>query len=74
MVVGTVPYLSPEQAQGDDVGPASDVYSLGLVLLECLNGHRESPVPRWSPRWPGCSAIPLFRPICRRRGPTCLPR
>jgi serine/threonine protein kinase len=43
MVVGTVPYLSPEQAQGDDVGPASDVYSLGLVLLECLNGHREFP-------------------------------
>ena len=40
-VVGTAPYLSPEQARGDPVGCPSDVYSLGLVLLECLTGHRE---------------------------------
>ncbi|MCP2032349.1 serine/threonine protein kinase [Okibacterium sp. HSC-33S16] len=38
--VGSAGYLSPEQARGDDVGPASDVYSLGLVLLECLTGRR----------------------------------
>ena len=42
-VPGTVPYLSPEQAQGHEVGPPSDVYSLGLVLLECLTGRREFP-------------------------------
>jgi serine/threonine protein kinase len=42
-VPGTAPYLSPEQAEGKAVGPASDVYSLGLVLLECLTGHREYP-------------------------------
>jgi hypothetical protein len=36
--LGTVAYLSPEQVRGTDVGPASDVYSLGLVLLECLTG------------------------------------
>jgi serine/threonine protein kinase len=37
--VGTANYLSPEQAQGLALGPASDVYSLGLVLLECLTGQ-----------------------------------
>ncbi|QNE36706.1 serine/threonine-protein kinase [Leifsonia shinshuensis] len=40
-VIGTASYLSPEQAAGRPVGPPSDVYSLGLVLLECLTGKRE---------------------------------
>lgn len=40
---GTAPYLSPEQASGDDVTPLSDVYSLGLVLLESLTGGRAFP-------------------------------
>ena len=38
--LGTAGYLSPEQASGGVVGPPSDVYSLGLVLLECLTGVR----------------------------------
>jgi serine/threonine protein kinase len=37
--VGTANYLSPEQARGHPIGPASDVYSLGLVLCECLTGE-----------------------------------
>lgn len=41
MVVGTAAYLSPEQARGGEVGPATDVYALGLVMLEALTGHRE---------------------------------
>ncbi len=39
MTVGTAQYLSPEQARGHNVGPPSDVYSLGLSLLECLTGE-----------------------------------
>ena len=34
---GTSAYLSPEQAMRDTVGPASDVYSLGLTLIECFS-------------------------------------
>lgn len=43
LTVGTASYLSPEQVTGAHVGPLSDVYSLGLVLLECLTGRREYP-------------------------------
>ncbi|WP_073918003.1 serine/threonine-protein kinase [Streptomyces sp. CB00455] len=40
-VVGTAAYLAPEQVRGEGAGPAADVYSLGLVLLEALKGERE---------------------------------
>lgn len=39
-VKGKLEYLSPEQARGDALGPASDLYSLGLVLFELLTGQR----------------------------------
>jgi serine/threonine protein kinase len=42
-MVGTAAYLSPEQALGQPLGPASDIYSLGLVLLECIKGTVEYP-------------------------------
>jgi serine/threonine protein kinase len=37
--IGTANYLSPEQVAGGDIGPASDIYSLGLVLIESLTGQ-----------------------------------
>lgn len=37
-LVGTARYASPEQAQGLNLGPESDVYSLGLILIESLSG------------------------------------
>jgi serine/threonine protein kinase len=40
---GTAAYLSPEQAAGLTITLASDVYSLGLVLLECFTRHVEYP-------------------------------
>jgi serine/threonine protein kinase len=43
MTVGTANYLSPEQAQTGEATSASDVYSLGLVLIECLTGHLAYP-------------------------------
>jgi hypothetical protein len=43
VTVGTAAYLSPEQVRGREVGPAADVYALGLVLLEVLTGQREYP-------------------------------
>lgn len=39
-VMGTVQYLSPEQASGQPASPATDIYSLGIVAYEALAGHR----------------------------------
>jgi len=46
-VVGTLAYMSPEQAEGRPAGPEADVYSLALTLYECWSG--ENPHRRATP-------------------------
>ena len=66
-VVGSPAYVAPEQLGGRPVGPAADVYALGLVVVECLTGvpcytgppseaalarlHRPPIIPDDVPRW-----------------------
>jgi serine/threonine protein kinase len=68
-LVGSLPYLAPEQLEGGPVGPPADIYALGLVVIECLTGHacypgaqidaamarlhRPPAVPGGTPRWLG---------------------
>jgi predicted ATPase len=53
--VGTVLYMSPEQARGQPPGPAGDVFSLGLVLYEVATGRHP---------FPGESEIAILYAIC----------
>ena len=47
LVVGTLGYMSPEQARGQTVGPPSDLFSMGCVLYEAVSGRRpfDRPTP-----------------------------
>lgn len=42
-MIGTPSYMSPEQARGQLVGPATDVWSFGCILYECLTTRRAFP-------------------------------
>jgi hypothetical protein len=65
-VFGTLAYMAPEQSEGEEVGTAADLYSLGLVLYEALSGV--NPVRG---RTPAATARRIGAPIeslaCRRR-------
>lgn len=74
-VIGTPHYMSPEQAQGQEIGAFSDIYSLGVVFYEVLTGnvpydaestiavvfkHITEPVPKLE------GEIAVFQPILDR--------
>ena len=70
-VIGTPQYLSPEQAEGKTATGASDIYSLGVVLYECLAGRR--PFDADSPIATALAHIredPPPLPVGRARGPS----
>jgi beta-lactam-binding protein with PASTA domain/predicted Ser/Thr protein kinase len=63
-VLGSVQYLSPEQARGLAVGSSADLYSLGVVLYEVATGHL--PFDGDSPITIALKHVHEFPPIPRR--------
>jgi serine/threonine protein kinase len=64
-VVGTLAYMSPEQAEGRAAGPEADVYSLALTLYECWSG--ENPNRRATPAATARAIGGRHRPLRRLR-------
>ncbi|MGE5407860.1 MAG: serine/threonine-protein kinase [Syntrophothermus sp.] len=64
-VVGTLAYMSPEQAEGRPAGPEADVYSLALTLYECWSG--ENPHRRATPAATARAIGRRHRPLRRLR-------
>jgi serine/threonine protein kinase/tetratricopeptide (TPR) repeat protein len=60
VVVGTPAYMSPEQASGKPVGPASDIFSMGSVFYELLTGKRP---------FDGDSVVDVLYAVCHHNPP-----
>ena len=56
MVVGTVPYMSPEQLEGRDLDGRSDIFSLGTILYEMATGQ---------PPFRGSSSVSIIAAIVK---------
>ena len=64
LIFGTARYISPEGAQGEQVGPAGDVYSIATMLYQMLSGTNA--VSRRSGRRGARAADPRSAPAARR--------
>jgi non-specific serine/threonine protein kinase len=60
LVMGTIPYMSPEQVQAKRVDQRTDIFSLGIILYEMASGHRP---------FEGTSSAELISSILREKPP-----
>jgi predicted Ser/Thr protein kinase len=64
--LGTAAYMAPEQLEDHQVGPSADIWSLGIVLLECMTGKRVyegSPSEMIARRLAGPVPVPAALPV-----------
>jgi tRNA A-37 threonylcarbamoyl transferase component Bud32 len=69
-VLGTVEYMAPEQTQGGEVNPATDVYALACVFYQCITGRTPYERELLAGSWP--SSESELMPVSRLR-PTLPP-
>jgi len=61
LIVGSIPYMSPEQASGKPIDTRSDIFSFGTVLFEMLAGHRP---------FEGATTLEVLQAVIHRPAPS----